>query len=537
MPRLESAGAPSGPSALPSLDSFTADQHRILAYASAIGPEFDFDMLVAAMRVDEETLAEQLERLVAAKVLWERAGGGRFGFSEEEFRASVYRSLTESRLRVLHRRLAEVMEKMHPDPTPEIVAELGRHYFLGKVPTKSYDYNRRAAAHARAADDTAGAVHHLERAQVDAATFGEARAPERAELMEELGDLYYATSNYAAADRQYEEALRHVEHDQPRIRARLLLARAEVARENLDRDAAREGATQSIRLFEMTDDALGVAQAHRLLGRLAFLEGAFRDALDESMVALEILPAGTDSRFLGRLSIDIGNAFALLGEDVRSVAVEWYERAVDRLKAARDWAELARALHNLGVAVGELRPGDGLEYLAQAREAAERAHDARYAARTLLSGVEMRIQLGQLDDADRDNEQAGRLLERLDDALGSGQVALNRGLIAERRGQWDDAERAYSTAVDMARRNRLVLDEAEAEFDRARLRYKTRNFEGAREALHAATRLNVSELVPRLANAYAELRRQLEGPVEAGRPGERERAVLPPDDPAAGHST
>ncbi len=193
--------------------------------------------------------------------------------------------------------------------------------------------------------------------------------------MEELGDLYYATSNYAAADRQYEEALRHVEHDQPRIRARLLLARAEVARENLDRDNAREGATQAIRFFEMTGDALGVAQAHRLLGRLAFLEGAFRDALDESMLALEILPAGSDSRFLGRLSIDIGNAFALLGEEVRSVAVEWYERAVGRLKAARDWAELARALHNLGVAVGGAPPEDGLEYLARARESAERAHD------------------------------------------------------------------------------------------------------------------------------------------------------------------
>ncbi|HLN51866.1 MAG TPA: hypothetical protein VK455_07435 [Thermoplasmata archaeon] len=515
MAGLESAGAPSGRGGIPALDSLAPDQHRILAYASAIGSEFDFDMLAAAMRVDEEVLVEQLERLVRSKTLWERPGGGRFGFVEEEFRANVYRSLTESRLRVLHRRVAEVMERMYPNPTPEVVAELGRHFFLGKVPEKSYDYNRRAARSATDAGEPVVAIHHFERALVDLATLGGEREAERASLAEELGDLYSATANYPAADRHYQEALAHVEHDQPRVRARLLLARAEVARENLDSDAAKEGALQAIRLFEMTGDPLGVARAHRLLGRLAFLRGAYRDALDESMHALETLPPGTDPRFLGRLSIDIGNAFALLGPEVQSVGIEWYERAVERLRASRDWAELARALHNLGVAVGEIRPEDGLEYLAQARDAAERAHDARYSARTLLSGVEMRIMLGQLEDADRDNEQAGRLLERLDDTLGSGQVALHRGRIAERRGQWDDADRAYSTAVDMARRNRVVSDEAEAQFDLARLRLKTRDFEGARTALRAATELNVVELVPRLASAYLELRHQLEGPGSA----------------------
>ncbi len=525
----ESGGGPSSPR--PSLDSLSADQHRILAYASAIGSEFDFDMLVAAMRVDEETLAEQLEWLVHARVLWERPGGGRYGFIEEEFRASVYRSLTESRLRVLHRRVAEVMERMHPHPPPEILAELGRHYFLGKVPEKSFEYNRAAAHHARDAGEPAAAIHHLERALVEVGALGAAHAPERGAIAEELGDLYYATANYPAADRQYEDALRQVEHDQPRIRARLLLARAEVARENLDRNAARDGADQAIRLFEMTGDLLGTAQAHRLLGRLAFQQGAYRDALDESMLALEILPPTPDPRFLGRLSIDIGNAFALLGPEVQPVAIEWYERAVDRLRAGRDWVELARALHNLGVAVGETRPEDGLEYLAQARDAAQRGHDARYAARTLLSGVEMRIQLGQLEEADRDNDQAGRLLERLDDTLGLGQVTLHRGLIAERRGQWDDAERAYSTAVEMARRNRLIADEAEAQFDLARLRFKTRDLDGARDALRAATEMSLAELVPRLATAYAELRLQIEGP-DAGAAGASRRTAAADGDPA-----
>ena len=54
-PPQESSGRP--------LASLTPEQHRIVAYASAIGSEFDFQLLVGAMGIEEETLAEEIERL------------------------------------------------------------------------------------------------------------------------------------------------------------------------------------------------------------------------------------------------------------------------------------------------------------------------------------------------------------------------------------------------------------------------------------------------------------------------------------------
>src|SRR5580658_948388 len=131
----------------------TAEEHRILAYASAIGSEFDFQLLVGAMAGNEEELAEHLETLVHRGVLIERTGGDRFAFAEEEFRARIYRSLTESRLRVLHRKIAEALEAIRPGPPPELYSDLGRHYFLGKVTEKSLGYNRKAGEQARATDD------------------------------------------------------------------------------------------------------------------------------------------------------------------------------------------------------------------------------------------------------------------------------------------------------------------------------------------------------------------------------------------------
>jgi len=516
-PRSDDRGSSS------SFAELTVEQHRILAYASAIGPEFDFSLLVAALGIPEEPLAEQIERLVHLGILQERPGGERFGFVEEEIRARTYRSLTESRLRVLHRKIAEVLERMYPSPPTPILGELGRHYFLGKVPEKSYEYNRRAAEVARADGEPEVAAHRFQRVLLDLSTLEGDRRREQAEIAEALGDLYYSMGNFPAADRSYGEALERLGTDEPRIRARLLLARAEVARENLDVESAVRGALAAQELFERANDRLGVAQTYRLLGRVEFQRGAYREALDESMRALDQLGSIRDLRFLGRLSIDIGNSFALLGPEVRAVAIEWYERAVDRLRQAGDWVELARAYHNLGVSIGETRPQEGLEYLERARDAGERAHDPRTVGRALLSGVEMRLALGQLEEAERDNEQAGRLVGRLRDDLGIEQVVQNRGLLAERRGQWEEAATAYEQAMEVCRRFKLPADEAEVAFYLARLLHKTRDLDGARKAFRTALRLGLPQARPHLASAFEDLGHQLDEPT----------AVPPVPDPRA----
>ncbi len=516
MPGSPTGGEDSG-SEGSSFEQLSPEQHRTLAYASSVGSEFDFPLLVAAMGGDEERLAEQLEHLVHLGVLRERVGGDRFSFVEEEFRARIYRSLTESRLRVLHRKIAEAMEAMYPTPSAEVVAELGRHFFLGKVPEKSQRYNRLASENARAADDPESAAHYLERVRVDLEAAPGDRRNELAEVDAALGDLYYSTANFSAADRYFTAALGRLGSAEPRIRARLLLARAEVAREKLDVETASQQATEALELFDAVGDGTGRARTYRLLGRVAFHRGAYRDALDESMRALEALGEDRDPRMVGELAIEIGNSFALLGPDVQGEAVDWYQRAIDRLTRAGDWVELSRAYHNLGVSLGERRPVDGLEQLDRAREMGDRAHDPRSVGRALLSGVEFRLSLGQLEEAARDNEQAGRLLERLNDDLGLEQVEVNRGLIAEKQGQWDDAEHAYERAIDACRRFRLRADEAEVYLYLARLRFKTRNWEGSRHAFRAATNLGVSDLKPALAAQVEELRRQLDASPDSGR--------------------
>jgi tetratricopeptide (TPR) repeat protein len=491
------------------LDGLDPDQRRTLAYASAIGREFDFALLVAAVGEDEEKLSEGVEKLVHAGILRERSGGDRFAFALDEVRATIYQSLTASRLRVLHRKVAEAMERLHPEIPDEIVSELGRHYFLGKVPAKAYEFNRRAADIAEMAGDPEEAAHHLERARIDLKTLEGDRRVDEADLAERLGNVYYSMGDARAADRLYREGLDLVGSRMSTTRARLVLARAEVAREGREVPVAVRGARQALEIFSTLGELPGVASVHRLLGRLAFDSGKYHEALEEEMHALDLLQRSADAKVLGRLCTDIGNTFSMLGPQLRDDAVEWYERAIDHLVEVGDWVEVARAHLNLGITLGETDPTAGLEQLSLAREYAERAHELRLAGWALFAGVEMHLAIGQIEAAEWENQQAGRLLQRAEDPMGNQQVAMNAGLIHERRGQWEDAESSYRTAIERAVRLDLSPEEAESQFHLARLMFKTRNLPAARVSFDVARRHNLPVLKPNLAKPFEELGRQL----------------------------
>ena len=270
---------------------------------------------------------------------------------------------------------------------------------------------------------------------------------------------------------------------------------------------------------------MGVAQTHRLMGRLAFAQGVYIDSLDENMRALELLEGNRDPRLLGRLSIDLGNSFALLGPEVHPIAVEWYQHAIDRLSRSGDWVELSRAYHNLAVALGPTHPQDGLEYLERAREAAMHAHDAgrpagrsspasrcgsRSASWTRRSGTTSRRagcwrSFPTTSGWNRPISTAGR---------SPNDVASGTTGSTPTRPRSSNA--ASSTSPPTRRRYSYRL---------ARLRTKTRDWAGAREAFDAAERLGLIVVRPNLGPVFQELRRTLEA---AGRASEEPAPATEP---------
>ncbi len=487
-------------------------ERRILVYASALGREADFALLVDALGLDEETLVEAVERLVARGVLREVSGGDRFTFIDDERRVQIYRSLTQSRLRIVHRKLAEAMELRHPSPSSEIVAELGRHYFLGRVPEKSYAFNLEAADRAEEAGRTELAVLHLERVRLDRPNVRRLSPETDGRLAERLGRLYYALGDLRAAARLFAEGFDATPPEDLARQAELWIARAQVARDLRDTQTAVAGVRKAEALYETLDSAPGLALVHRTLARVAFDRGRYREALEEGMIALDLLSEANDPRTIGLLSVELGNAFQRLGPEVWEEAVEWYDRAIGRLKEAGESGAVAEAYRERGRTLAPHRPDEALEDLARSRLAAEAAHDPISEAWALLEAVPIRLALGQSDEAERDNQLAEQLIADREAPGARARAGLNAGVLKERRGQWEEAERAYRAALDGARREGEEGAEAEAHFLLARLLGKTGASPKAREEYEAASRLRLPVVRPGLAREFEVLGRELETP-------------------------
>jgi tetratricopeptide (TPR) repeat protein len=502
------------PPGRPALEALDPEEHRLLAYASAIGAEFDFSLLAAALGEDPEQLAERAERLVARGILRERPDGDRFVFSDDKMRAQLYQTITESRRRVIHLRLGQALERAHPDRSAPTTEELGRHFFLGKVPEKAWQYNLEAGRTARSSYKLEAAVHHLERARRDLRSLPGPHPSELAVIDEELGDLHRSLGRLDAADDSYVAALDGALPTDRATRLRLLLARAEVAFTSSRPGAARELSDEALELAQRLADLPGQAAAHRLRARLAFEAGEYTTVLDEAMLALDLLQRTADRVAVGECCIDIALAFLNLGPDVQDEALLWFRRGVEILRASPDELATVRALSQLALAAGRRDPQEALDHLSEARAIALKRSATAWVARTHLQGTEFLLQLGRPDEAENEYRQAVRLLERVNEPKAHVGAALSRGMIAERRGQWEEAAQAFREASELATSQGLAADHAEAEFRRARLLWKTHDLAGARAAFRAAVAAGFPRLVPRFAAAYAELRRDLGTPPE-----------------------
>ena len=485
-------------------------ERRILVYASALGLEFDFGLLVDSIEVDEERIAEAAERLVARRILRERPGGDRFLFVDDALRGRIYLSLTQSRLRVVHRKIAEAMERRATPPPPEVVPELGRHFFLGRVPDKSFRYNLEAADLAEQDGLPEVAALHLERARLDRPHVAGLGPDAESRLAERLGHLYFALGDLRAAARLFSEGLDGAGGSDPRRQAELWLARARVARDLKDTETAIAGTRRAQELYETVDDIAGLATVHRSLARLAFDRSRYQDALEEGMLALDLLQRTDDQRSVAALSVELGNAFRSLDPDLVAEAVAWYDRAIQQLGASGEPGAIAEAYLERGRALRASRPLEALDDLSRSHDAAERAHDPIAAAAALLEGVPVRIALGHLDEAERDNQLAEQLLEHVDAPDALERARLNAGFFRERRGQWEGAEEAYRDAIERAAAAQDEGALAEAHFSLARLYLKIRDFGKARQEYEEAARLRLPQVRPGLAEEFRSLGAELE---------------------------
>jgi DNA-binding CsgD family transcriptional regulator len=173
---------------------------EVLTLAAALGRRFGFGVLQQATGHDEATLLAMVKELIAVQLIVEESAE-QFAFRHALGRATVYNGLLARERRVLHRRLAEALERAGGIV---YVADLARHYAEAQVWDRALRYADEAATAALQAFAPHETVSHLTSALVAARHLpGTPLAP----MLHRRGQAHAMLDNFVAALADSEDAL------------------------------------------------------------------------------------------------------------------------------------------------------------------------------------------------------------------------------------------------------------------------------------------------------------------------------------------
>jgi DNA-binding SARP family transcriptional activator len=257
--------------------------------AAVIGRSFTLAVLYQAYGADEDTLVRSLDELWQRRIVREQ-GAESYDFSHDLIRETAYVSVSSARRRLLHRRVAEALERA-PLGERSYSAQIAWHYEQAGMCEPAIVHYSQAAATAHQMYAFQDAITYINRALDLLATLPstEDRRLQEVDLQSALGTAWSVVKTYAAweakhaFDRAF--ALSHQHPASPRMFVALWgLHEFHLARSEYERGLYI--AEECLRIAqELQDPALLIEAHHAMWGVLVFMN-RYRAALEHIEQAL-----------------------------------------------------------------------------------------------------------------------------------------------------------------------------------------------------------------------------------------------------------
>ncbi len=258
------------------LDRLSPQSREWLAVAAAIGRATTFSLLSEVTQAEEEALIGALETWVRRGLMRETAEG--YDFTHDKIRQVVYAGLSRARRQYVHRRIAEVLERVIPAVD---VHTLAYHFARSDRPLKALPYLTQAGEQALQVRSYREARQFgLQAVRLLGQMPGPTQRQERVDLNLQLAQAYAFSGDL----RRALEILRQTEGlaqslgDDARLggvfrrMAQMLWLLGEVG-------PAGDYARRTLRVAEELQDAALLRAALRMLGRVGIAQAAFDDAI------------------------------------------------------------------------------------------------------------------------------------------------------------------------------------------------------------------------------------------------------------------
>src|SRR5207253_11245011 len=116
---------------------------HVLKLAAVAGRRFDFGLLQALTKHDEDQLLTLIKELMAAQLVVEESEE-RFAFRHALTRQAMYADLLVRERKALHRSIADTMERLSGSSPDAYLADLAYHFFEAGAWEKAMEYGQRA---------------------------------------------------------------------------------------------------------------------------------------------------------------------------------------------------------------------------------------------------------------------------------------------------------------------------------------------------------------------------------------------------------
>ena len=428
------------------IDRLPEEAKRILQMAAVIGRIFLYRVLATIAEegrdLDAHLLTLQREEMIRERA---RAPELEYIFKHHLTREAAYNGLLKKERRVLHRRVAETMEKLFPHRIEEQVELLAHHWEQAGEQEKAINYLLQAGDRARRLGASLEAVDFYQLA-LQKAPEGTA---ELRHIHEGLGDVYLINlSRHDEALEHYKSFLALAESEEDLARGARKVADVYMLRGDLAR-AQKHYEAALARLSSLPP----LAEASRIHCGLAYLlmsGNRLDDAVQYARASLEISGQISDVRGLA----DANRVMGVIASHRRDleVACEYDERSLALYRELGDLARTAQTCNNVGDSYRLLGQMDrALEYITEGLELARRIGDTRDEALLLLTMAELFLDQGQWETAVAHLEQALPLAEESGAASRIIQAHQLLGSAYQGVGQLADAECHLKTAEALSR--------------------------------------------------------------------------------------
>ncbi len=341
------------------LAQLSTTAHDLAGVAAVIGRSFTLDVLLPTCQQDEETAVRSLDELWQRRIIREQ-GAQNYDFTHDRLREVAYGELSPARRRLLHRRVAQVLEQTDSAVQGAIAVHLARHYERAGLIEQAIRCLQNAATAARRIIAYRESIEHLERAVDLLHTLPASPAvlERELELHMALCQDWGILTNFTGAEVEtiYYRALALCR--QVSITPHLFTVfwgLHEVALYRGDYGESLELSQQCLRIAEETGDPALLLQAHHVLWGALHFAGRHAEALPHMVAGLALYqhPAHEAlSRHYGwhdAAACALGTGIlALWHLGLLDQAAQWFQRSAEHTERLTDPINKADQLTSLG---------------------------------------------------------------------------------------------------------------------------------------------------------------------------------------------